>query len=144
MSNANDRLQDTEAIPAAETGPYSKDQIAYLGLRAEREVRERAVSDAARAGLTISDYLRHLIMGADQPRKRKAPQAAKVEIAKFVGALNKIGSNLNQLARVSNEARLVGDWAMLPDQKAVLAAIDVTLELLTQIKADVLKQIGKQ
>jgi hypothetical protein len=54
---------------------------------------------AAAAGISISDMIRAALDGAPIPRRTNRPTINEVELGKLMGAIGKIGSNTNQLAR---------------------------------------------
>ncbi len=81
-----------------------------LRLTAAEKKSLQAVAD--NAGLSISDFVRGKALSA-QPLHRKAtPERAA--LIKGLAGLGKIGSNINQIARVMN--RLQNDAAPLPQQ----------------------------
>jgi hypothetical protein len=62
-----------------------------------------AVEDAAdKAGLSVASYSRLQMLGAPPPRGARRPPVEKQMLAKVLGQLGKIGSNLNQVARSAN------------------------------------------
>lgn len=65
---------------------------------------ERALIDeaASRSGLAIGAYLRTLALGKAGPRARRRPPIERAELARLLGELGKIGSNLNQIAHAYN------------------------------------------
>src|SRR5216683_1722961 len=66
--------------------------------------KERATIDEAarRAGLSVGAYLRTLALGSPGPRAVRRPPIERRELARLLGHLGKVGSNLNQLARAFN------------------------------------------
>jgi hypothetical protein len=63
-----------------------------------------AISEAAaRAGLSIGAYLRALALGSAGPRAVRRPPIERKELARLLGHLGKVGSNVNQLARAYNQ-----------------------------------------
>lgn len=70
---------------------------------------ERAAVDAAaeRAGLETGSYIRQVLLGAPAPRAMRRPQIERKELARLLGELGKIGSNLNQLAKATNQGLTV-------------------------------------
>lgn len=88
--------------------------------RAQIEARARA------SGLTMSRYMRHAALGLDLPRPR-----VNVEV-EAVAALNRIGVNLNQLARSANRSGRLD-----PDQQQQLArAIEKMTATAARITAE--------
>jgi hypothetical protein len=67
------------------------------------------VEDRARAaGLTPSSYGRAVIFGTPGPRAQRTPPVNAGLLAHTIAALNKIGSLLNQIARVLNAGGAIG------------------------------------
>jgi hypothetical protein len=61
------------------------------------------IDDKARtAGLSRASYLRALALGSPGPRAKRSPTVNVEALAHATAALNKVGSNLNQMARVLN------------------------------------------
>lgn len=69
--------------------------------------KERAAIDeaATRAGLSIGAFLRALALGSAGPRAVRRPPVERKELARLLGHLGKVGSNLNQLAHAFNRER---------------------------------------
>ncbi len=62
-----------------------------------------AVSTAAElAGLSVGAYLRTVALGRPGPRAVRRPPVEKKELARILGQLGKIGTNVNQIARRLN------------------------------------------
>lgn len=82
---------------------------------------------AARAGLSASSYGRAAMLGLPGPRARRAPTLNAEVIARATAALNKVGSLLNQIARVLNAGgaiKLAQEcFAAFAEVKAAAAAI---------------------
>ena len=65
---------------------------------------ERAALDSAaeRAGLSLGSHIRKVLLEAPLPRQARRPPIEKMELARLLGHIGKIGSNINQLAREVN------------------------------------------
>ena len=62
-----------------------------------------AVEDAAnRAGLTLASFARGQMLDGPQPRAVRRIPVERQDLARILGQLGKIGSNLNQLAKSAN------------------------------------------
>ncbi len=83
-------------------GTEKRARAAHLTFRLTKE--ERAAVDAAaeRAGLTAGSFARQAMLGAPAPRQVRRPPVERKELARLLGELGKIGSNLNQIARAVN------------------------------------------
>ena len=109
----------------------------YLSCWASPELFAQVCEDAARAGLSRSDYMKEVLGGAPVPRKYRVPNATKLQVAKFTGQVGKIGSNLNQLAKQVNIAAKLGKWESLPTAAALAALILETQAMLAEIQATI-------
>ncbi len=84
-------------------------------------------ASAHAAGLTKGGYIRALVLGCSGPRSQRSPSVNALALAQATAALNKVGSNLNQIARVLNAggAHITTKeyLAALRELRAVLASI---------------------
>ena len=87
-----------------------------LGARFTEAEATRHEAAAAAAGITVSDLIRAALDGTPPPRRRARPSPDTVELARVMGAVGRIGSNVNQLAHVAN----TGGW---PDSRAIAEAV---------------------
>ena len=79
----------------------------FISFRCTAEERSK-IDDAARqAGLSIGAYLRSLALGSAGPRAVRRPPIERKELARLLGHLGKVGSNLNQLAHAFNRERRI-------------------------------------
>lgn len=83
-------------------GSEKRARTRHLTIRFTPE--ERGVIDAAadRAGLTCGSYARQVLLGAPAPRQVRRPPVERRELARLLGAVGHVGSNLNQIARMAN------------------------------------------
>jgi hypothetical protein len=93
---------------------------------------ERAVvEESARTmGLSVASFIRTGILGAPGPRAQRAPHVNAEELARATAALNKIGSNLNQLSRAFNSGATPVtakecDEILKLVRQAVMAVLDI-------------------
>lgn len=112
------------------SGTEKRQRDATLTIRLTPE--ERAAIDAAadRAGLTAGSHARQVLLGAPAPRQVRRPPVERKELARLLGELGKVGSNLNQLARETNEGEpphyqevLAVLASLLPVRDAILIAL---------------------
>lgn len=82
---------------------------------------------ARAAGLSLASYLRACALGSAGPRAQRAPTVNAEALAHATAALNKVGSNLNQLTRAfhSGGARITAQelFAVLKDVRAAVSRI---------------------
>ena len=81
---------------------------------------------AQACGLSLSSFGRASVLGEPGPRAQRAPHVNALELAQATAALNKAGSNLNQIAHVLNAS---GSIAL----RDCLAALDETRAALARI-----------
>ncbi len=71
--------------------------------------RATAQAKAAQAGLSLSSFGRAALLDGDPGiRARRAPTVNAELLAQAIAALNKVGSNLNQIAHILNAGKAAG------------------------------------
>lgn len=114
-------MADGMIRPTAKTGRpraaegAARDQV--LGLRLTPDERAAIEAQAARAGLTVSDYARRVILG-----HRVKAAVTDVDAAALV-ELNRLGVNLNQIAKQLN-ARKAAPAQIEPLLVTIRAAVE--------------------
>jgi len=89
---------------------------------------------AAEAGLSIGAYLRATASGSAGPRAVKRPRVEREQLARILGEIGKLGSNVNQIARYCNATRSPADTRMLEGMKADIATM----------RAEVMSALGRE
>lgn len=88
------------------------------------------IDDKARtAGMSLAAFLRTCALGSPGPRAQRAPTVNAEALAHATAALNKVGSNLNQLARVFN----AGGAATTNECFAALAEVRVAAARILEV-----------
>ncbi len=90
------------------------------------EVQERAQA----CGLSRSSYGRAAMLGAPGPRAQRSPTVNAVVVAKATAAINKAGSNLNQIAHALNAG---GAVAMGREHLSTLALLRAAASLILRL-----------
>ena len=72
---------------------------------------------AENQSLTLSGYFRSAVLDTPPPPQSRRPPVDRRELGKLLGAIGRIGNNINQLAKVAN----AGSW---PDSQQLDAACD--------------------
>ena len=72
-----------------------------FSLRLSREERAEIEKRAEAAGLSLGGYCKSVILGSP-PRRFRRPQVDRVELARLLGELGRVGNNLNQLTRLAH------------------------------------------
>ncbi|MCP3385955.1 hypothetical protein NLM31_36765 [Bradyrhizobium sp. CCGUVB4N] len=88
-------------------------KTSFISMRCTAEERDRIDEAARQAGLSIGAYLRALALGDAGPRAVRRPPIERKELARLLGHLGKIGSNINQLAYAFNRDRRIPGLAEL-------------------------------
>jgi Mobilization protein NikA len=82
---------------------------------------------AQNAGLSRGAFLRACALGAPGPRACRRPSIDIEALARATAALNKVGSNLNQIARILNTSGSIGiahaSFAALTETRAAVTEI---------------------
>lgn len=126
-------------IPPDEPGPPSPPTIRRSGsdkrrrrhvhrIRLDDTEYDRLRASAANAAQSISGYIRHRALGDPGPRTRRVPPVDRAALSAAVGALNKVGSNLNQLTRLAN----IGIALNTAEMRNVLVTLHLALEAVLE------------
>ena len=82
---------------------------------------------AAALGLKIGGYLRTVALGSAGARTMKRASAERVELARLLGELGKLGSNVNQIAKAFNSTGAVPTPPELPAMQTDITAMRAAL-----------------
>ena len=111
------------------------------------EQYEQLAEKANRSGQDIGPMIRTIVLGSPGPRAVRRPPVEKVELARLLGAIgtmasshNKIGSNVNQIARALNEGR---DGPTRDDLAAMRADHALMRADTTAMRAAVMAALGR-
>ena len=74
----------------------------FVAVRCTPDERAALTAAAAQASLSVGAYLRATALGGTGPRAVRRPTADREALARLLGELGKVGSNVNQIARVAN------------------------------------------
>ncbi len=88
---------------------------------------------AARAGYSVGEYFRTLADGRPRLRAARRPPIERQELARLLGQIGKIGSNVNQLAHAAN-------WAGFDMAAAELREVG---DEVRAMRAAVMKALGR-
>jgi hypothetical protein len=85
---------------------------------------------AQETGLSRNAYIRAAVLGTPGPRARRSPPVNAEALARATAALNKVGGNLNQIARVHNAG---GSSVTAQECSATLAEVRAALTCILDI-----------
>lgn len=106
-----------------------------ISFRVDAAEYSRIRAEADRGGVTVGTFARDVLIGAQAPRRVRRPPAEKAELARILGELGKIGSNINQLALKAN----IGVLRVLDPM--VLAQLQDDLD---EMRDDLMRALGRQ
>ncbi len=78
---------------------------------------------ASLAGLSIGAFLRTVALGTAGARAVKKPRIEREQLAKLLGEIGKLGSNVNQIARWANTDKRAPDDRVLALMREDIAAM---------------------
>lgn len=74
----------------------------FIAVRCTEADREKITAKANDAGLSVGAFLRATALGSAGPRAVKKPRVEREQLARLLGEIGKLGSNVNQIARRVN------------------------------------------
>ncbi len=102
----------------------------HLTIRLSVGERAKIDTDAERAGLMSGSYARRVLLGAEPPRQMRRPAVERTLLARLLGELGRVGSNLNQLAREVNRGDSVDRIGLAEDLRDLRRLRDAILQAL--------------
>ena len=84
------------------SGSENRERKKLLQIRVTEDELAEIAAVADRAQLTVPSYARQILLDAPPPRARRRPSVDTQQVAKLLGELGKVGSNLNQIAHHLN------------------------------------------
>ena len=81
-------------------------RVIRLHIRLTRSEELRLMELATERGLTVSDFVRGIVLNSQPQLKKSNPE--RVALIRGLGELGKLGSNINQIAHELHSERLAG------------------------------------
>jgi hypothetical protein len=129
-------ITDSPAKAASPSGKqHGKRRVAdargqWVHVRCNGAEHAAIVAAAAQAGLGAGAYLRSLAIGSAGPRARRRPREGQAELARLLGEIGKVGSNLTQLgSHINDLARTANTSGELPEAVTLAALIGPVREM---------------
>ena len=94
-----------------------------IRLRCTEHERAAIRAVAEDAGFSVGALLRLLALGDAGPRSVRRPPVERAELARLLGQIGKIGSNVNQIAKALHTTRNLPSWSELAEIKAEIAVM---------------------
>ncbi len=114
-------------------GSEKRLRSAHLTIRLTADERATIDGAADRAGLTAGSYARQALLGAPQPRQIRRPPVERKELARLLGEIGKVGSNLNQLTKAFHSGTLIYEGEL---DAALAGVMEVRAAILTALGRD--------
>lgn len=95
-------------LPPKRSGSKKRQRRKSWQIALTDDEEAKALGNAAAAGLSRSSYGRAALLGDPGIRAKRAPSVNAELLAQAVAALNKVGSNLNQIAHILNAGKAAG------------------------------------
>ena len=101
-------MADDEQMPPREVSPGTRrksdkrQRTETLFARVTPEEKSAFVARADRAGMASAAFMRALALGDAGPRARRRRPIEHLALVQALAALNRVGNNLNQIARNTN------------------------------------------
>jgi hypothetical protein len=105
----------------------------FIAVRCSATEHAAIAEKALEAGLSVGAFLRSLALGDAGPRAVRKPPVERKELARLLGHLGKVGSNINQFAHAFNRE------GVIPGFPEILAI----REDIKQMRAALMKALGR-
>jgi hypothetical protein len=131
---AQDVAQGKRGAPWRGRRKVADPKSKIVPIRFSAEQYERLEEKASRAGLSIGTWARTILLGSPGPRAVKRPPVEKAELARLLGAIGKLGGNVNQIAKALNEGRDAPSLAELAEMRSDIA----------EMRAEIMVALGRR
>jgi hypothetical protein len=101
------------AAPWRGRGKVDEPRACFINVRCTAKESAAINEAASRAGYKVGPYLRALALGTPGPRSVRRPPIERTELARLLGHIGKLGSNVNQIAKAVNTTRNLPSWSEL-------------------------------
>lgn len=85
----------------------NRERSSSVTFRVTDDERRALQAAAGEARQSLGGYVREKALGTATPGTRRTPAPDAAQLARLLGQLGKVGSNLNQLTRLANQHQLV-------------------------------------
>ena len=121
------------------SGSEARRRHLRLSIRFTEQELSALAAKARHTGFALSSYARFVLVGTKPLRTARRPTVEKELLARTLGQLGKIGSNINQIARVLNRSPETA--SALTSMATELTAV---LDDLRALRAAVMKALGRE
>jgi hypothetical protein len=89
-------------LPFKRSGSEKRQRGSPISVRFLPDERAELKEKACDTGLSVASFIRAAALGTPGPRARRSPPINAEALGRATAALNKVGSNINQIAHVAN------------------------------------------
>jgi hypothetical protein len=114
--------------PSSKKRSEKRQRQSYLIARCTATEKSIARDNATNRGLSLGDYLREVATGQKPLKQVQRATAKTTEMLLLKAELNKIGSNVNQIAKIANTEKHVSQ-----------EQVNAMLDLLAKCHAEIMK-----
>jgi hypothetical protein len=145
-TTTDDALLDASSASALSVVPTTRkpkrQRQHVLPLRADDTERAEMEARASASGLSLGAYLRACALGDAGPRARRRPPVEREQLGRANAEINRVGNNLNQIARALNEAALEDPGELAYQLRELDQSIVATLTELSVTLAAIRGALG--
>ena len=117
---------------AGRSGSNRRKRTVVMTARFNDDEARASRAIAARTGLSVGALFRHAVLNVEPPHARHRPTVDQVAVARLLGELGKIGSNINQLAHYAHLGRFQSN------------SIELALRDLMELRLACLQALGRE
>ena len=110
------------------SGSDTRQKQRIVNFRATAEEYATVEEAAKNAGLTMGSFIRQTMLATPKTRPRRQARADVAVLAKLIAELNRIGGNINQIARAFN-------YGEQPETAWLKEALRVLLQTMRAVRA---------
>jgi hypothetical protein len=122
-------------MAARRSGSDKRRRTARVQFRVDMDELAALEKAASEARLTLGSYSRKILLGAPPARARRKASPDAIALARLLGELGKVGSNINQIAYFYNAGRR-GDVEREELHAALHAVQDLRDEIMRALKPE--------
>jgi len=126
---ADDSRTDVNApLSQSRSGSERRQRGVPVSIRLLPEERDALTLKAKETGLSLASYLRACALGDPGPRARRSQPVNAALLAEGISALNRVGNNVNQIAKILNAARAASVRDLAETLEVVRHAVGIMVE----------------
>jgi len=116
--------------PRSRSGSQKRQRNRNIPIPVDDDEFASIEAKARAAGMSRASFGRTAMLGSSGPRARRSPPLNAEALARATAALNKVGSNLNQIGRILNAAHAAGTAEILAAASETRAAVAMIVKIV--------------